>query len=416
MFSFYEGKINNNTPSKTIDFNTLINITRTNPYNRDYKTIRDHKKGDKEYSQGKKDLVRCQPNCVVKYNSISGSDFDKNYETGSGYIYLDIDNIENPLEFKKEFISKYKEVVSMVCISSGGGGLSILVKINHTITSKDEYKSIIDYLSSHYFKDIEFDKGALKLSQMWFISYDPDVYVNLEVCIDVSEGVNCVSQGIIQRVVSSNTLFYAPEGEIMYLSITEIDSNLITKTQYDNKSDIDIDTIPWTDIKIPRKIRDGYKRKLYTYYFHALFNLNPEIDPKWIFAYVYNINRNCADPKMGYRDLLSLFNMQYKYIKSDNYSYQNNRKKSLHINPELGLTGGQKSLIANKVNGSIRKNKTKLKIAVAIKQLKKENEKHTISSISRLSGVSRKTVGCHMKDLELIDLDALINQLMENIK
>jgi hypothetical protein len=416
MFSFYEGKINNNTPSKTIDFNTLINITRTNPYNRDYKTIRDHKKGDKEYSQGKKDLVRCQPNCVVKYNSISGSDFDKNYETGSGYIYLDIDNIENPLEFKKEFISKYKEVVSMVCISSGGGGLSILVKINHTITSKEEYKSIIDYLSSHYFEDIELDKRALKLSQMWFISYDPDVYVNLEVCIDVREGLKCVSQGIIQGGGGSNTLFYAPEGEIMYLSITEIDTNLITKTKYINKSDIDIDTIPWTDIKIPRNIGDGYKRKLFTYYFHALFNLNPEIDPKWIFAYVYNINRNCADPRMSYRDLLSLFNMQYGYIKSDQYNYQNNRKKSLHINPKLNLSGGQKSLVANKVNGSIRKNKTKLKIAVAIKQLKKENEKHTISSISRLSGVSRKTVGCHMKDLELIDLDALINQLMENIK
>jgi len=108
---------------------------------------------------------------------------------------------------------------------------------------------------------------------------------------------------------------------------------------------------------------------------------------------------------MGYRDLLSLFNMQYGYIKSDHYEYQNNRKKSLHINPKLNLSG-QKSLVANKVNGSIRKNKTKLKIAAAIEKLTKENEKHTISSISKLSGVSRKTVGCHMKDLELIDLNA----------
>ena len=301
----------------------------------------------------------------------------------------------------------------MVCISAGGRGLSILVKINYRVTSKDEYKSIIDYLSSHYFNAIQLDKGALKLSQMWFISYDPNVYVNSEVCIDVSEGVKCVSQGIIQRVVGNNTLFYAPEREIMYLSITEIDNHLITKTKYINKSDIDIDTIPWIDIKIPRKIRDGYKRKLYTYYIHALFQLNPETHPKWIFAYVYNVNRNCADPKMGYRDLLSLFNMQYGYIKSDHYKYQNNRKKSLHINPDLDLTGGQKSLVANKVNGSIRKNKTKLKIAAAIEKLIKENEKHTISSISRLSGISRKTVGCHMKDLELIDLDALINQLIK---
>jgi len=413
MFSFYKGKIYSNTPSKTIDFNTLINVIRNNPYNRDYKTIRDHKKGDVEYDEGKKELVRCHPNCVLKYNSIKGTNFVKNYEIGSGYIYLDIDNLNDPLKYKKEFISKYKDVVSMVCISAGGRGLSILVKINYRVTSKDEYKSIIDYLSSHYFNAIQLDKGALKLSQVWFISYDPNVYVNSEVCIDVSEGVKCVSQGIIQRVVGNNTLFYAPEREIMYLSITEIDNHLITKTKYINKSDIDIDTIPWIDIKIPRKIRDGYKRKLYTYYIHALFQLNPETHPKWIFAYVYNVNRNCADPKMSYRDLLSLFNMQYGYIKSDHYKYQNNRKKSLHINPDLDLTGGQKSIVANKVNGSIRKNKTKLKIAAAIEKLIKENEKHTISSISRLSGVSRKTVGCHMKDLELIDLDALINQLIK---
>ena len=413
MFSFYKGKIYSNTPSKTIDFNTLINVIRNNPYNRDYKTIRDHKKGDVEYDEGKKELVRCHPNCVLKYNSIKGTNFVKNYEIGSGYIYLDIDNLNDPLKYKKEFISKYKDVVSMVCISAGGRGLSILVKINYRVTSKDEYKSIIDYLSSHYFNAIQLDKGALKLSQVWFISYDPNVYVNSEVCIDVSEGVKCVSQGIIQRVVGNNTLFYAPEREIMYLSITEIDNHLITKTKYINKSDIYIDTIPWIDIKIPRKIRDGYKRKLYTYYIHALFQLNPETHPKWIFAYVYNVNRNCADPKMSYRDLLSLFNMQYGYIKSDHYKYQNNRKKSLHINPDLDLTGGQKSIVANKVNGSIRKNKTKLKIAAAIEKLIKENEKHTISSISRLSGVSRKTVGCHMKDLELIDLDALINQLIK---
>jgi hypothetical protein len=89
---------------------------------------------------------------VLNYNSISGPDFEKNYEIGSGYIYLDIDNIENALKYKKEFISKYKDVVSMVCLSSGGSGLSILVKISHTITSKEEYKSIVGYLSSHYFK------------------------------------------------------------------------------------------------------------------------------------------------------------------------------------------------------------------------------------------------------------------------
>jgi hypothetical protein len=414
MFSLYEGKINNKIPSKTINFKNLISIIKTNPYNKDYKIIRIHKKGDIEYNQGKKELVRCHPNCVLKYNSISGPNFEKNYEMGSGYIYLDIDHLDNPLEFKKEFISKYKDVVSMVCLSSGGSGLSVLVKINHLITSKHEYKCIIDFLKSQYFRDVEFDKGSDKLSQMWFISYDPDVFVNTEVCINVRDGLKCVNQGIIQTVGSNNTLFYAPEVEIMYLSISEINSNLITRTQYTNRKDIDIDTIPWNDIKIPRVIKDGNKRRIYTRLIHSLFHLNPEVDPKWVLGYIYNVNRNCADPKMSYRDLLSLFNLQYRYIKSDNYEYQNFRYKSLHINPDLNLTGGQKSLVANKVNGCIRKNKTKSKIAAAINQLSNENKDYSVSSISTMSGVSRKTVGFYINDLDPIDIDALIDHLIRD--
>ena len=416
MFSLYEGKINNKIPSKTINFKNLISIIKTNPYNKDYKIIRIHKKGDIEYNQGKKELVRCHPNCVLKYNSISGPNFEKNYEMGSGYIYLDIDHLDNPLEFKKEFISKYKDVVSMVCLSSGGSGLSILVKINHLIASKNEYKCIIDFLKSQYFRDVEFDSGSDKLSQMWFVSYDPDVFVNTEVCIDVSEGLNCVDQGIIQRVVGNNTLFYALEKEIMYLSISDINSNLITRTKYTNKKDIDIETIPWTDIKIPRVIKDGNKRRIYTRLIHSLFHLNSDVETKWVLGYIYNVNRNCADPKMSYRDLLSLFNMQYGYIKSDHYEYQNYRYKTIHISLDAKLTSGQKSIIANKVNGCIRKNKTKSVIAAAINQFSNKEQDYSVSSISKMTGVSRKTVGLYLNDLDPIDIDDLIEKLLKDFK
>ena len=416
MFSLYEGKINNKIPSKTIDFNTLITIVKTNPYKRDYKVIRTHKKGDIQYNQGKKELVRCHPNCVLKYNSISGPDFEKNYEIGSGYIYLDIDNLNNPIEFKKEFILKYKEVVSMVCLSSGGNGLSVLVKINHLITSKHEYKCIIDFLKSQYFRDVEFDSGSDKLSQMWFISHDPNVFVNTEVCIDVTEGLKCVDQGIIHRVVSNNTLFYALEKEIMYLSIADINSNLITRTKYNNKKDIDIETVPWTDIKIPRVIKDGNKRRIYTRLIHSLFHLNPEVEPKYVLGYIYNVNRNCADPKMSYRDLLSLFNMQYGYIKSDHYKYQNFRYKTIHISPDAKLTSSQKSIIANKINGCIRQNKTKSVIAAAINQLINDEKDYSVSSISKMTGVSRKTVGLYINNLDPIDIDDLIEKLLKDFK
>ena len=140
------------------------------------------------------------------------------------------------------------------------------------------------------------------------------------------------------------------------------------------------------------------KRRIYTRLIHSLFYLNPNVGPKWVLGYIYNVNRNCADPKMSYKDLLSLFNMQYGYIKSDNYEYQNYRYKTLHISSDAKLTSGQKSIIANKVNGCIRKNKTKSVIAAAINQLSNEEKDYSVSSISKITGVSRKTVGLYIND------------------
>ena len=81
---------------------------------------------------------------------------------------------------------------------------------------------------------------------MWFISYDPDVFVNTEVCIDVSERLNC--ETAYPGGVGINTLFYALEKEIMYLSISDINPTDY-QNRCTNKKDIDIETIP-TDIKI----------------------------------------------------------------------------------------------------------------------------------------------------------------------
>ena len=108
--------------------------------------------------------------------------------------------------------------------------------------------------------------------------------------------------------------------------------------------------------------------------------------------------------------------MQYGYIKSDNYEYQNYKYKTIHISPDAKLTSGQKSIIANKVNGCIRKNKTKSKIAAAINQLSNEEKDYSVSSISKMTGVSRKTVGLYINDIDPIDIDNLIEKLLKDFK
>ncbi|MDB9881998.1 winged helix-turn-helix transcriptional regulator [Bacteroidia bacterium] len=414
MFSFYDESIYKLKPIKTIEFSKLIDIVRSNPYQRDYKTLRSLSKDDDRYKRLKKTFPRVNANCVVKYHTLREEFFNQNYVSGSGYIYLDIDGLEDARAYKKEFIQQYGELVAMVSLSSGGRGLSILVRISENIESHQHYMDVLTYVKDNYFNGITFDEKAETLSQCWFISYDPEVYSNDTNVIDVSCVEKCVNQGIIPLGVVKNTLKYA-EKHIKNLSFYEIYQNITTSTPYSNKGLIDINPIDYSTAKSPRYITDGTKRNTYTRLIHILVHLNPEVDPKWLLAYIYKLNERCAHPKMSYRDLQSLFNWQYNHCKSEEYLYSGGTTKSIHISSELGLSAQEKSSIANKITGKIRSNKTKEKISAAIEDLRSNGKKITNTAISKVSGLSRKTVIKHMEDLESTNLDEHVNELIRSI-
>ena len=410
MFPFYISDIKIKIPTKVIEINELIDIIKYNPYHRDYNHIRSLTKVDQEYHELKKKLPRCHPNCLVTENSLKGDNFERNYIQGSGYIYLDIDSVNDIVSFKSDFINRYGSIAAMVCQSCGGNGLSIFIRINENIISHDHYKEVVTYIKTKLFSGIKFDPRTDRLGIPWFISHDPDVFFNPNAIVDISGIEKRVNQGIIHRGFS-NTLFYA-ENSIRYIPLNDIYSQIITRTPYTNTNAIDVNEMPWVDIKLPRVIGDTRKRNAYTRIIHSLFHLNPDSDPKWIFAYLYNVNRNCADPQMSYRDLLSLFNFQYAYIKSEEYCFKGGRTKAIHFDPNLNLTGHQKTSLANKINGARRSNNKKLLILETIRQLRAQGEKETVSAIHRKSGVTRNTIIKHLKNMELIDLDELINSLL----
>jgi hypothetical protein len=413
MFSFYDSVINNKIPTKVIEINELIDIIKHNPYQKDYKRIRSLTKGDSEYDELKRKLPRCHPNCVVAYNSLKGDNFERNFISGSGYIYLDIDSVNDIVSFKSDFINRHGSIVTMVCQSSGGNGLSIFIRINENIISHVHYKEVVTYIKTKLFSGIKFDPRTDRLGIPWFISHDPDVFFNPNAIVDVSGIEKCVNQGIIP-IVCNNTLFYA-ENSIRYIPLNDIYSQIIIRTPYTNTNAIDINEVPWVDIKLPRVIGDTMKRNTYTRIIHSLFYLNPDSDPKWIFAYLYNVNRNCADPQMSYRDLLSLFNFQYTYIKSEDYCFKGGRLKAVHFDPNLNLTGHQKTSLANKINGARRSNNKKLLILETIQKIRAQGEKETVSAIHRKSGVTRNTIIKHLKDMGLTDLDELISSLLDEL-
>ena len=413
MFSLYDNNIYLTKPIREINIKELVDIIKNNRLGVDYfNLVRKYKKGSDEYKKGKTKLHRINPNCLLRKNKVEGKLFKENYIRGSGYIYLDIDDLDNVHSYKESLINDYGDIITLCCISSGGRGISLLIKINVDVISKLHFSDITNFIKTTYFSGIEFDNKTDKLTTLLFLSHDPDIYYNENNFVDVSHIEKCVDKGIIY-LDKKDTLFYAKEKDIMSLSINLINSMIITKTEYKNNNDIDINPIEWTDIKHSNIIKDNFKRKTYTRLIHGLIHLNPNEDLKWSFAYLYNVNRHCADPKMSYRDLISLFNFQLKYIKSEGYVYKNSKIKRLHINPKLELSGSQKSIISNKVNGALRSNESKRKIIESLNKLKENNEKVTATSIHKLSGVSRKTVGLHLKDLKLNDIDKLIRSLLD---
>ena len=413
MFPFYISDIKIKIPTKVIEINELIDIIKYNPYHRDYNHIRSLTKVDQEYHELKKKLPRCHPNCLVTENSLKGDNFKRNYIQGSGYIYLDIDSVNDIVSFKSDFINRYGSIAAMVCQSCGGNGLSIFIRINENIISHVHYKEVVTYIKTKLFSGIKFDPRTDRLGIPWFISHDPDVFFNPNAIVDISSIEKCVTQGIIP-IVCSNTLFYA-ENSIRYIPLDDIYSQIITRTPYKNINAIDINEVDWVDIKLPRVIRDTTKRNTYTRIIHSLFHLNPDSDPIWIFAYLYNVNRNCADPQMSYRDLLSLFNFQYNYRESEDYRFKGGRKKAIHFDPNLNLTGHQKTSLANKLNGARRSNQKKMLISKTIKELRAMGEKETISAIHRKSGITRNTIIKHIKNLELTNLNKLADSLIQNL-
>ena len=416
MFSFYDEGIHNNTPSSTIEISQLVDIIRNNPYQKDFSTLRLLSKEDPKYSELKLGLPRCQPNCVVKYNSIKKENFDRNYLRGSGYVYLDLDNISDAEGYKQQLICKYPDMISLICISSGGKGLSLLIRINEIISSHCHFKKVMQFLKREVFTGLNFDEKTERLGNMWFVSQDPNLYYNPSALVTVPTAQNCLDQSILHSEYGNNTLYYA-EKRISKIPISLINRSLNTSTLFPGDKPIHIETIDWVEIKLPRVIKDGKRASTLTSLIHRLFHLNPEVDPVFIFAYIYRINEHLTEPKWRtYRDLQALFNFHYRIIHTEGYVFKGSRKKRVHISKELNIEGVSRPAIANTLNAAIKSNRTKKKILKAIEELRDSNQKETASAIHRLSGVSRGTVIKHLKNLELLDIDSLIRDLLNKQK
>jgi len=420
MFSIFKKGIKNVYPEKQpIILSDLAKLIRNNPASETINQIRKMREnGDQDYKDFKRKLEYITPNCVVKKRCLKDdSEYKTNFVNFSGYIYFDFD-ITDAVQFKQEFIQKYKHIVSLVCISSSGGGISVLVKVNTDLT-KNNFNSVWEYLAFEIFNGELVDTKTKDCGRAMFISSDPDLFVDYEneLVIKPSDLKQCESLNSFKKStyqgLSPREDYYTPTCTFPYelLHYEEI-KKIILSTPYDSKNSvIDYYPIDFLAIKFPKQISDGAKHKFYSACIHHLVYLNPGIDPSYLYSFIFYTNLNIADPPMDSRSLKRLFEFVYSQTQQEGYVYKNAKIKNFHLNKRVSLSKEDKRTKMNRCNVKVRSNKSIIKNLKEKAELKSHNQKITQNKVAEISGLGIQTVKKYYWVEDTCDISSMVDDI-----
>lgn len=415
MFSYFETGITDTKCKKIIGLPELRQLIRNNPHAGKIAELRRLRRdGNEHYKVLKSRLPNITPNCIVSERNLDHEHINSSLRQFSQYIYFDFDGQNNPEDYKRYFIERYGHLASMVCISSGYGGISALFKVRQSVTT-DNYDNIWYWIRNSILSDETVDPQCMGVGRAMFISHDPDVYCNFDNEIDIPIG-ELVEYDKIRResqYKSSGDTYYSLTYSSGIIPIQNVFQKLQSKTRVDVINPIvDYKPVEYLAVYPPRKIKDGTKHKIYTAMIHSLVYLNPGIEEDYIYSYLYYVNKNYAKPQMEPREFTRLFKMVYNEIKKSGRTDVRKEIRYIHFNPECSISKQDKVTISNLLNGVKRKNESIMKIMEAKQILKQKGINVTQKQIIELTGLSSKTVRTYMnKNLtDIAEIVEIINQ------
>lgn len=413
-FSFFQNGIKDTTPLKTINIDQLVELIKNNPQKDIISTIHSLRSiGDNHYKTLKERLPNITPNVIVRAKKLSGKYFEENFVSFSNYIYYDIDtDCEN---YKDHIIKTYGNQITLVCKSSSGRGISILVKVSSQLT-QDNFKTVWSNIRNTIFKDEPIDEQCCNISRSWFIPFDKDLYynpkniININVNSILSSKITDAKQYIMSPILTNTCIPFCTSEIIDIKKIFQILK--FESTIHVNNEVLDFNPVYTCKIYIPKVIPNTKKRKSYRNIIHNLVYLNPTADPKFIYSYLYFINSHFAQPSMPPEKLLEFFRFIYDHIINTETVKPVLKLKRIHFNRSCGLTSDIKNVIANKLNGLYRR---KLKIDLILdakEELQLLGHDVTTKSVSILTGIKLRTVQSYFKE-NRIDFDLEIKNINE---
>lgn len=357
---------------------------------------------------------------VVTYFGTFSYRSKKHLSSISGFLYLDIDKLNGKQEAllkKKEIIEQYGDKIYMLCISSSGAGLTMLVKIDRSY-SIQEFSSVYTYAKT-LFPNLIFDKKVGTdgdIARACFLSYDPDVFVNRNSVIHIPSDIpHFPSKLYNNNKLKDSTLNLTLFTEYPF---DEVLANTIIKTKYKMKNAV-VDNVDREFLVItwPKVIPDGEGKKhaMYPGMIFKYLRLNPVNGIQYVYSFMKYINDTHAKPPMEDSELRRIV-----LACVENYDKDvpiKTLKKGLTFN-DIRLTKNEKRTIANQINGIKKKIPTVNTINEVRNDLIEKGIKPTQALISKMTGISRQTVNKYWPlasvEHELTEKLNLVNTIYKN--
>ena len=420
-------------PNQVISIDDLFDLVKSNPKKDLVERIRSTEYHSEEFNSLKMQLPCIMPH--GEFDTLSNSGIVKL----SGYLFFDIDNIEDDMDVIKQKLID-TGLVCFICKSVGGRGLSFLVKYNiknleRTLSdeSSTSRSKILNGAFIQVYNEVwnEFihrgftlDNNAKGLNRKWFLSYDLEVFQKVSSLgvysttfindIPKEDNFNQTSR---QSNKSSGikVVEYTPnEDTFKVIPIVDLLKQISLYTQYNKEIEgfYVIDDIQFYDVRIFQyRIPDGKKRFTYFRFVQGLMYINEQITIQQIYSYIHFVNKNYTEMPMIESELIKLIKSTYKRTLETGEIKIKTRSKKIHFNPEKKLTAKQKIKIANQEIANMKVNKSIDKIKDAIEQLKSQGKKVSRRSVSKISGLALSTVDRNWKIAENNQYRIIGNQL-----
>ena len=159
------------TTDVDIEVSSFLEGVRTGRWQDIVLNVRAEKDKDKKASRKKSAPL-------VRVSGSFSAPNDEGLRAHSGFIAIDIDNLEQPEDVKK--LVQPDPHVYAAFVSIGGNGLCLIFKIDGS-RHADAFNGIASYLYNSY--QLIVDQSGKNVSRARFISYDPWIYINTKAVI-----------------------------------------------------------------------------------------------------------------------------------------------------------------------------------------------------------------------------------------